>query len=282
MLPITAFLPVYHRVPVWQFERSLRSLHEQTMPAAQILITVDGPVPDDLAAAVRAAEDDETTDVLWLPENRGVGVAMQEALKHADHRWFARQDADDISLSHRFETLWALLETGEYAAVGGAMAEFESDEQNVVRTRRLPSSAKAARAYARTNNPINNPTSIIDGERALALGGVRDLYLMEDYDIIARLLGDGGEIANTDEVVVLFRADEGMFKRRKSKGLLQAEWQMQRNLHSYGLISRPRMIVNFLARSAFRALPMPLLRRAYKLLFDRKHPNDNTQEVVVQ
>lgn len=273
MLPITAFLPVYHRVPVAQFARALESLQQQTRRAAQVIIAVDGPVPDDLAAAVRAADEaDDTIEVLWLPENRGAGVAMQRALERSTQRWFARQDADDISLPHRFETLWRLIETGRYAAVGGAMHEFEGDESNVVRTRRLPSDPAAARAYARINNPINNPTSIIDGDRARRIGGVRDVTFMEDYDMIARLVGDGGEIANTDEVVVLFRADPAMFERRKSARLRTAEWQMQRTLIAAGLVSRPRAIANWAIRSAFRALPTAQLRVVYRRLFHRDEP----------
>lgn len=270
MLPITAFLPVYHRVPVAQFERALESLLWQTRPATQIIIAVDGPVPDDLAAAVRAAdESDATIEVLWLPENRGAGVAMQRALERSTQRWFARQDADDVSLPHRFETLWHLLETGRYAAVGGAMNEFEHDETNVVGTRRLPTDPDAARAYARINNPINNPTSIVDGERARRIGGVRDIKYMEDYDLVARLIGDGGEIANTDEVVVLFRADAAMFARRKSKALIEAEWQIQRTLLRAGIVSRPRAIANWALRSAFRALPTAQMRQVYTRLFHR-------------
>ena len=270
MLPITAVLPVYHRVPASQFARSLESLQAQTERAAEILIVVDGPSPDELdTVIVSSAADDDTVRVIRLPENLGVAVATQRALEQASNRWIARQDADDISLPHRFETLWKLVETGRYAAVGGAMDEFEGAEDNVVRTRRLPSSPDAARRYARVNNPISNPTSIIDGHLARELGGVRDVRLMEDYDLVARMLGHGAEITNTDEVLVKFRADPDMFQRRGASGLWRAEWQMQRNLHSYGLISRPRMLVNYAMRQGFRALPFGLLKRVYALLFDR-------------
>lgn len=37
MLPITAVLPVYHRVPAWQFERALQSLRQQQEPAAEVM-----------------------------------------------------------------------------------------------------------------------------------------------------------------------------------------------------------------------------------------------------
>ena len=51
--------------------------------------------------------------------------------------------------------------------------------------------------------------------------------------------------------------------------MLAAELRMQRNLVSYGLISRQRAAFNVAARSAYRALPTGLLRRVYAVLFHR-------------
>ena len=51
--------------------------------------------------------------------------------------------------------------------------------------------------------------------------------------------------------------------------MLAAELRMQRNLVSYGLISRQRAAFNVAARSAYRALPTGLLRRVYAALFHR-------------
>ena len=270
-LPITAILPIYHRVTVADFERSLASVLEQTRPIAETLVVIDGPVSAELDAAVDAAvARHDSVGVVRVPTNNGVAEAMREGMKVASHRWIARQDSDDVSMPERFERLWPLIESGEYAAVGGAMLEFADDDpDNVVRVRRLPTEPAEIAKYARMNSPMNNPTTVFDVEAVRAVGGVQDHHLMEDYDLFARLLAAGYALRNLDEPLVRFNASESMFDRRTGREMARAEWAMQQNLVRYGLVSRPRALANFAARQTFRALPRSLLKRVYRILFHR-------------
>ena len=271
MLPLSVILPVYHKVSTAEFARSLNSVLTQTRPAHEVIVVVDGPVPPELDGAVDDAErDNESVRVLRLPQNRGVAAAMRAGLEVAESRWIARQDADDVSMPDRFERLWPLIETGNYAAIGGSMLEFAgNDPTNVVRVRKLPASPKALARYVKSNSPMNNPTVVFDAEAVAEVGGIRDVHLMEDYDMFARLIAGGYALRNVDEPVVLFNANEGMFDRRTGREMAAAERAMQSNLVRYGLISRPRAQFNYLGRQAFRRLPRPLLKAVYGILFDR-------------
>ena len=284
MLPITVILPVYHRVPASDFERSLRSVLEQTKPVDDIIVVADGPVPEELNAALEAAEAAESTlRVLRNPVNGGVAQAMREGMKIARHRWVARQDADDVSMPERFEKLWPLIESGKYAAVGGAMIEFANgDPTQMVRMRRLPAEPEAVAKYTKSNSPMNNPTVIFDAEAVEEVGGVRDMHLMEDYDLFARLVARGYALRNLEDPLVLFNAGESMFDRRTGREMAQAERKMQENLVRYGLISRPRAIFNFVGRQAFRALPRPILKRVYAILFDRGERHESLANTATQ
>ena len=51
--------------------------------------------------------------------------------------------------------------------------------------------------------------------------------------------------------------------------MFAAERQMQRNLVAYGLVSRPRAVLNLVIRTAYRLLPTGLLTAAYARLFHR-------------
>lgn len=269
MLPITVILPVYHRVTPEEFTRSLASVHSQTCPPEEIIVVADGPIPDALSDAIdTAAQELPDLKVIRLPKNGGVAQAMRAGMDVAAHNWVARQDADDVSLPERFELLWPYIESGKYAAVGGAMLEFaDGDPSNVVRTRKLPTDPKGLARYVKTNSPMNNPTVVFDAAAVSQVGGVRDHQFMEDYDLFARLIAGGFDLKNIDEPLVLFNASDGMFDRRSTALLTAAERQMQKNLVSYGLISRPRAVFNFAARQAFRALPKPVLKWVYARLF---------------
>ena len=268
MLPITVVLPVYHRVLPEQFRASFASVVDQTEPVAEIIVVADGPLPDPLEDLVtRLVAETSTASLERLEVNSGTGIATNLALAKATQPWFARQDADDISLPDRFEKSWRRLEVGDIAGLGGALAEFEGDPSNIVGIRRLPATSAELARYVRVNCPINTPTSIVSVEAARAVGGIRPLHLMEDYDLFARLVAGGYRLENLPETLVLFRADPAMFQRRRDAKLIGAEWQMQRNLHRYGLVSRPRSWVNFVARMGARLMPAWLYAVMYQRVF---------------
>ncbi|TFB59208.1 glycosyltransferase [Cryobacterium sp. Hz7] len=271
--PITVVIPVYSGVEPGHLRRALGSMQEQTLPADEILIVEDGPLGAGLDAVVAELGGvDSRVRRISLAQNRGVAYAMQAGIEAAKNRWVARMDADDVSLPNRLEMQAQAASGGHYAAIGAAMLEFEGDEENIVGLRVMPLTEERIRRYVLTNSPINNPTLFLDRDAALAVGGVRHVPNMEDYDLFARLAAGGYPMLNLAEPLLLFRADPAMFKRRSARGMFAAEVQMQRNLRSYGLIRTPRMYANLLVRSAFRALPQRALRFAYALLFRVRPP----------
>ncbi len=100
-------------------------------------------------------------------------------------------------------------------------------------------------------------------------GGYRPVHHMEDYDLWARLLSQGARFHNLPEPLTYFRTSPEQFQRRTGRGMFAAERQMQRNLVSYGLVSRPRSWANLVIRTAYRLLPTDLLTAVYSRLFHR-------------
>lgn len=266
MLPVTVIVTVYHRVPAEQFEASLRSVLEQTVPVAEVLVVADGPLTPELDAVLERVRD-ERLRVLRLPENRGLAAASQAGLRAASQPWAAKQDADDLSLPDRFERLAPYLDSGEYAVVGGAMLEFEGEPENVLGVRRVPCTHEEIVRQARFNTPMNHPTIVMHVERVLAVGGYEPIHFLEDYDLYARLIARDERLCNLAEPLVLFRADPGMYARRRDRRLFAAEWEMQRRLRRYGLIGRGRALLNFALRSGVRLLPAPVFRLLHERVF---------------
>ena len=267
---LTALITVYHRVSPTELDQALKSLWSQTRPAAEVVLVEDGPLPDALEAIVVKHEAQHPNlRVKRCAVNRGSGPASQEGLKLVRTDWVARLDADDIAVPERFQRQWELhIEKPELGVIGSALAEFEGAPDNVVRVRQLPQSHEQIVSYAKMNSPVNNPSSLLRVDAVRAVGGYRDVPLMEDYDLWVRLLAAGVRFENMPEPLVRFRAD-GMFDRRSARGIFSAERQMQRTLVELGLIGRPRALFNLAARTAFRLLPTAAMSRAYKRLFLR-------------
>ncbi len=283
---LAVLMTVYHRVDPRHLDAALESLWSQTVRAGRVVLVGDGPLTPELDAVIaRQTAAHPELDFRPQPENRGSGPASQTGIELIDEQWCARLDADDIAEPHRFEEQLKVADgrgrtsSSQKAAttadpqapdvIGTAMAEFDDDRGGeITGVRALPESHAEIAKYAKLNSPINNPSVMYRTARVKKVGGYRDAPYMEDYDLWARLLADGARFVNLPEPMTRFRVT-GMLDRRRSTGILAAEKRMQATLVELGLVSRPRAALNFVARSAFRALPTGLLGRVYRALFHR-------------
>jgi glycosyltransferase involved in cell wall biosynthesis len=269
---LTVLMTTYHGTTVEELERSVASITGQTRPPDELLVVVDGPVPDALDAAIdAAAAAHPEVRVERLPRNVGSGLASARGLELATGDFVARHDSDDVSLPQRLERQMAAVEERDLDVVGSAMLEFEGSPDHVVGVRTNPRTHEQIAARMRLNNPINNPTVVFRRQLALDVGGYADLRYMQDYDLFARLLAAGARAENLDEPLVLFNAGEGMMSRRGGWRMLPHEWAIQRRLHDTGTIGTVLLARNLVVRGAFRLIPPGLLKRAYAVLFRRTH-----------
>jgi hypothetical protein len=176
-------------------------------------------------------------------------------------------DADDISLPNRLIDQRFKLLAHDLDLIGSAMEEFDSLSGKTLGVRRPPESHADISRVMRTRNPFNHPSVMYRRKAALSAGGYRNLPLLEDYDLWARMLRGGARLGNAPETLVRFRGGPEALRRRRSAGAARSEWRLQRNLFDYGLISRVGVVRNLLVRNLFRALPLPVMELAYRAAF---------------
>jgi len=260
-------MAVYGGTDPAAFAEALGSVLDQTQPPDEVVVVVDGPVgrahDEVLASAQGRSAAVRRVD---LPVNVGLGQALARGLDACTGTWVARADADDVNEPHRLQAQLHAVAAGADVC-GAAMTEFAGGTVLGVRTMPLEHAAIARRM--RTTNPVNHPTAFFRRQAAQAAGGYQELPLLEDYDLWARMLVAGARFVNLPEPLVRFRAD-GMLDRRSGSDVRRAERELQRRLVGYGLVSAWRARWNLLLRNAFRALPRPLMERAYAVLFRRR------------
>lgn len=271
MPSLTVLITVYHKINPVELAESLGSLRTQTRPAEEILIVEDGPLGNELREVIDGfLATTPGARVIRLARNQGSGPASAAGLETISTELLARQDADDISLPERFERQLAYFEAHpEVDVVGSAAIEFRGTTDNVVGVRTLPAAHEEIAKYLKINNPISHPTMMARTQAVKDAGGYRAVHHMEDYDLMARLLREGRKFHNLPEPLIYFRTSAAQVERRTETGMFAAEKQMQRNLVSYGIISRPRSWVNLTVRTAYRTLPKATLQRVYGKLFHR-------------
>lgn len=270
---VTALMSIYARTQPAELRAALDSLVAQSLPAERIVVVIDGPVPDSLRSLI-----DEYPSVLPHPleENQGLGAALAAGMEQVDTEFVARLDSDDIAFPQRFEKQVEFLRAHpDVAVVGTAVQEFDDDtfratgqlESSLGEVRRLPEDPSG---YAKINSPLNHPSVMMRTADVREVGSYRHLPFIEDYDLWARLLAAGKQLRNMEEPLTYFRVSDAQLARRTDKKMLASEIQMQKNLASYGLVSRPRAVANLVVRTIYRMLPAGLLRKVNGMLFHRK------------
>ena len=269
--PFSVLLPVYRGDDAGFFARAVVSVTaDQTRRPDELVIVVDGPVPDPIAAVLRRVEAGELTGgvpvrVVPLARNVGLARALEVGLDACAHEVIARADADDIALPQRFAVQLPLIESG-LDLLGSAIVEFDTEEGPDQMVRALPVDAEAIATMARFRDPFNHPSVVYRRSAVRAAGGYEHLDKMEDYWLFARMIAAGAAVANTDEVLVRYRVGAGAYGRRGGGGMLASELGLQWRFWRSGFTTFPQLVRNVAVRGLYRYLPVRLRESLYRAM----------------
>lgn len=273
--PFSLLLPVYAGDRPDYVRRAFDSaVHEQTLRPHEVVVVRDGPVGGALQQCLDAlaASSPVPVTVVELAANVGLARALEAGLAACSHDVVARMDADDVSLPGRFATQLPVLEAGA-DIVGSALAEFSDSEETVLAVRVPPLTHEHIAARARIHSPFNHPTVVFRRSAVAAAGGYRELPLLEDYWLFARMIATGARAANVAEPLVLYRVGAGAYARRGGWRLLRSELVLQRHLLSEGFVTVPQFLRNVVVRAGYRMVPMVVRRFAYRRVFAVRVPS---------
>ena len=213
-----AMLCLYRNNVASEVEDALRSaFDEQDQPPAQLIAVFDGPVPDEVMAAMDRFSETHDVKRVVHAECKGHGAARSAALDACDHEWIAIIDADDISMPNRFSSLLALAAAHPDAAViGGGLIEFHDKNNEKIYGAELsyPHSPADVRKYIASRSPIAQPTSMLRVAAIKDVGNYQDWYNNEDYHLWIRLVTAGYDLWNVPHPVLWFRTNPDLFARR--------------------------------------------------------------------
>ena len=257
--------------PVW-FHQTVDSLLNQTAPPAEIILVVDGPVPEKLNQEIVRCEEEPLFCVVRLPENVGHGNARRISLSHCNHELVAIMDADDICVPDRFEKQLAIFESDPtLAIVGGNIAEFTTSVNEVIGHRVVPSGHDDIVTYMKTRCPFNQMTVMFKKSEIEEVGGYQDWYCNEDYFLWVRLLLGGKRFANTPDVLVQVRVDENLYKRRGGWKYFKSEAKLQKLMYKEDVICLGTYLSNVAIRLFVQVLmPNSLRAVVFKTFFRSK------------
>lgn len=255
--------------------RALESITTaQSVKPDEVVLVVDGPVPDELRKLINdtAQSADNFYNVIWLPENKGLGNALRIGVENAKHDIVARMDSDDVSAPYRFEKQIAYMEAHpDCDVVGGQITEFIDSESNVVGKREVPCKHDEIIMWLKGRCPFNHMSVTMLRSRVLAVGNYHDWHFNEDYYLWIRMAETGYHFANLPETLVNVRVGKEMYARRGSWKYFKSEKGLQDYMLGHKMISLPRYCYNVFGRFVIQvAIPNKLRGFIFQKLF-RKH-----------
>lgn len=245
----------------------LESLKNQTLPATEIVIVYDGTITTDLEKVVTQFITILPIKIIRLPQNVGLGKALNEGLKHCSFNWVFRMDSDDICLPERFaKQVDFISQHPNIVIFSGHIAEFREEKSNIFGYRKVPLGNKHIKKYALSRSPFNHMMVAFRKDIIEEVGGYQHHLFLEDYNLWLRVIAKGYEVENMNETLLLARAGNGMVSRRRGKEYIKGEWQLfklKRSLKLQPLL--PNFFI-FTLRASLRILPTNLLKVVYKFL----------------
>lgn len=254
------------------FETAFLSIYNQTVRPDEIIITVDGPIPLELEQVVSRFERECQAVILRSAQNNGQGMAHALAVSHAKYDYIAIMDADDISVSDRFEKQLAVIaEHPEIDVIGGQIDEFIGSPENVVGIRSVPLEDHMVKRYLRRRCPFNHVTILMNTHTVKEAGNYQDWHYNEDYFLYCRMLEKGAVFCNLPDTLVHVRVGEEMYRRRGGWKYFKSEARLQGWMLRHKIISLPQYCVNVLLRLCVQVvMPNRLRGFVFQKLFRKR------------
>lgn len=270
-MDFSVLLSVYSKEHPQYLQESLDSIFGQTLPPTEVVLVCDGPLTEGLDLIIEhSAKQHPEMKIVRLPQNGGLGKALQEGLRYCSYEVVARMDTDDICKPDRFETqIHYMEEHPETDVLGAWIDEFLGDTSHVISTRKLPESHEEIIAFGKKRNPINHPSVVFRRSAVEKAGSYRHFLMFEDYDLWVRMILQGARFHNIQRSLLFFRMSNDFFFRRGGRLYLRSEIRLQRLFHQLHYITWGRMVKNILIRTMMRCVPNGCRQKAY-LLFLRK------------
>jgi glycosyltransferase involved in cell wall biosynthesis len=276
-MKISMLIPVYYKEIPEYFDSSLKSVMEQTMRPAEIVLVEDGPLTTSLYLIIKKYLRNKKIPLkrVRLKHSLGLGLALKTGLDNCRFDWVARMDSDDICCPRRLEQQTKFIcENPDTSVVSGYIAEFNKDPKQVERIRKVPLDAKEIRLFSKTRNPMNHVAVLFKKKDVLKAGSYRHFPYFEDYDLWTRMLAFGMELRNIPEILVLARFDQSSLKRRRGVNYARYERNLFKNMRTLGLIDNFTFWIVTFSRSLIRLGPDFILKWTYQYFVRSKNvPN---------
>jgi len=250
--------------PDW-LKTATDSILNGTVTPDEVVLVVDGPVPDTHDAVIREYEQNPIFKVIRLEKNMGHGEARRIGLENCTNELVALMDSDDISAKDRFQKqLECFAKNDALSIVSGTILEFVDDINIITGKRIVPTTHDEICIFSRKRNPFNHPVVMFKKSVILKNGGYSDFPYFEDYELFVRCLLNGAKGENAVEPLLYMRVGNGMYKRRGGKAYVGHTLRFYNHMEKMGMCSIKEKLFCVYPRILVALMPVKLREFVYK------------------
>lgn len=254
----SVLMSVYYKEKPDYLKQAIESIQHQTFPTTDFVLVCDGPLSSDLNLVIKSKQQEmgNIMRVVRLPQNEGLGKALNIGIKYCKNELIARMDSDDISYINRCEKQVLAFNTHPNISLcSGIVEEFEDEPNNVKSRRVLPETNKEIIAFAKKRNPFNHPCVMYKKSAVESVHSYQSFYLLEDYYLWIRMLLAGYQGYNFQEPLLYMRAGENMYLRRSGWKYAKSQECLFRFMKDHNFITTQQYIKSCLIRFASSLAP---------------------------
>ena len=159
----------------------------------------------------------------------------------------------------------------EIDILGSPVFEFDSISGEIIGLRKFDTDSDFLKKML-WQNVINNSSVMLRKSAVDSVGGLRNVYLAEDYDLYLRLLRADKKIFITKEVLQAFSVDDKTSKRRGGVKFFSSELSLHQTVKSFNHFGFLRLHLRLILRLVFRLSPN-FVRDFYREFFQLRTAN---------
>lgn len=269
-MKFSVLMSVYIKEQPDYLQQCLESIWtNQSKRPDEIVVVKDGPLTQQLDNIIDAwkTELGNNLKIVALPNNVGLGKALNEGLNKCSNEWVFRMDTDDICLPDRFEKqINYINQHPNIVLLGGQIEEYDEKMENILGKRIVPINQDDIKTFSIYRNPFNHMTVAYKKSIVLELNGYQHHLYMEDYNLWLRIIAQEYQIHNLPDILIKVRSGKSMYERRKGINYIKSELVLAQLKEQLGLQSFLTSYGYFIIRSLTRLLPTSLIGKVYKTL----------------
>jgi len=209
-MPRVSVIMSVYKEPIEWIRQSIDSILAQTFDDFEFLIVNDNPSRKENSDLLNEYHQKDGRVVPIINEtNLGLTKSLNKALALARGEYIARMDADDMSLSQRFEKQVAYLDANpEICGVGSWTGNIDEQGNRIPCVAKYDTDPRWIRAQFLQNSQVGHPAAMF---RKVVKGHVaqydESVRYAQDYSLWVSLL-PYGDISNIPEVLFCYRHSE--------------------------------------------------------------------------